>query len=91
MLRLVERQAYFSAIAARLLQRSAAFLIASTLSAILLPPLILVFISTAGTRHGAITVDGSDALLLLISSIFFLVAKLLGVAARYEEDSHSIV
>ena len=91
MLRLVERQAYFSAKAARHLQRFAGFLIASTVSAIFLPPLIVMFNGSKGVGHGAVTIDGSDGLLLLISSIFFLVAKLLSVAARYEADSHSIV
>ena len=38
-----------------------------------------------------LSIDGNDALLLLVSIVFFLIARLLEIAAHYEDDSRPIV
>jgi hypothetical protein len=38
-----------------------------------------------------LSLDSDDALLLLVSLVFFLVSRLLDAAAAYQEDSRSIV
>jgi len=87
MLRLVEADAAFSPRATRHLKRFAAMLMAAVLAAILLP--------AAGrfmTQGGlTLSMDSSDALLLLVSIVFFLISRLLDAAAAYQEDSRSIV
>lgn len=87
MLRLVEVDAAFSPQATRHLKRFAALLMAAVLFDVLAPPLIqMTFRSSL-----RLSLDSSDALLLLVSIVFFLVSRLLDAAAAYQEDSRSIV
>lgn len=87
MLRLVETDAAFSPSATRHLKNFGGLLIAAVLVAIFAPGFARLL------RHEGFTLslDSSDALLLLVSLLIFLIARLLDAAARYQEDSRSIV
>ena len=87
MLRLVEADAAFSPRATRHLKNFASLLIAAVLAATIAPGLVRLI------RHEGLilSLDSSDALLLLVSILIFLIARLFDAAARYQEDSRSIV
>jgi hypothetical protein len=87
MLRLVEVDAAFSPRATRHLKHFAALLMAAVLAEILVPPIVRMALQSVLT----LSLDSNDALLLLISLVFFLISRLLDAAAAYQEDSRSIV
>jgi cytochrome c biogenesis protein CcdA len=87
MLRLVEAEAAFSLRATRHLKRFAALLMTGVLAGILIPPAVRMVLQSTLT----LSLDSDDALLLLVSLVFFLVSRLLDAAAAYQEDSRSIV
>ena len=87
MLRLVEADAAFSPRAARHLKHFAALLMAAVLAELVAPPIIRIALHSELT----LSLDSNDALLLLVSLVFFLISRLLDAAAVYQEDSRSIV
>ena len=54
---------------------------------VLVPPIVRMALHSVLT----LSLDSNDALLLLISLVFFLISRLLDAAAAYQEDSRSIV
>ena len=87
MLRLVEMDAAFSPQATHHLKRFAGLLMCAVLVDLLAPPAIALSVRGGGTFN----IDSSNALLLLLSLLIFLMARLLDMAARYREDSQLIV
>jgi len=87
MLRLVESDAAFSPRATRHLKHFAALLMAAVLAEILVPPIVRMALQSVLT----LSLESNDALLLLVSLVFFLISRLLDAAAAYQEDSRSIV
>ncbi len=64
----------------------------SVIAGLVLPPAIEgVLIVTAGWRHLTIGIDSTEFVLLLVSFVLFLVARLFDEAARLEEEMRSIV
>lgn len=64
----------------------------SVIAGLVLPPAIEgVLIFAAGWRHLTIGIDSTEFVLLLVSFVLFLVARLFDEAARLEEDVRSIV
>ena len=87
MLRLVELDAAFSQRATRHLKRFAALLMVAVLAEVMIPPVVRMALHSGLT----LSLDSDDALLLLVSVVFFLISRLLDAAAAYQEDSRSIV
>lgn len=85
MLRTVERGEPFAA--AGRLRRFALFLFLAVLSAILLPPLLML--ATAGVL--ILSLDSGQVLMLFVSGLLFFVARLLEEAQRVAEDHRQIV
>ena len=87
MLRLVEADVAFSPRATRHLKRFAALLMAAVVAEVVVPPIVRMALHSVLT----LSLDSNDALLLLVSLVFFLISRLLDAAAAYQEDSRSIV
>ncbi len=85
MLRTVERGEPFAA--AGRLRRFALYLFLALLSAILLPPLLML--ATAGVL--VLSLDSGEVLMLFVSGLLFFVARLLEEAQRVAEDHRQIV
>ena len=60
---------------------------AAVLAELVAPPIIRMALHSELT----LSLDSNDALLLLVSLVFFLISRLLDAAAVYQEDSRSIV
>ena len=85
MLRTVERGEPFAA--ARRLRSFALYLFLAVLSAILLPPLLML--ATAGVL--VLSLDSGEVLMLFVSGLLFFVARLLEEAQRVAEDHRQII
>lgn len=85
MLRTVEQGAPFAA--AGRLRRFALYLFLAQLSAILLPPLLLL----ATTGALVLSLDSGELLMLFVTGLLFFVARLLDAAQRVAEDHEQIV
>ena len=77
---------------ARPLRGFAFFLFLSVLASILLPPLIqLALAATAGSGRATFSLAGEDVLMLFVTGLLFLVARLLDEAQRVADDASQIV
>ena len=85
MLRTVERGEPFAA--AGRLRGFALYLFLAVLSAILLPPLLML--ATAGVL--ILSLDSGEVLMLFVSGLLFFVARLLEEAQRVAEDHRQII
>ncbi|WP_415643968.1 hypothetical protein [Sphingomonas antarctica] len=75
----------------RRLTRAAVLMLSACAVDVLLPPLTLLLTDGRATHAMTFAVSGSDALLLLLSTTFFFMARLFEHAAAFETDSHEIV
>lgn len=94
LLRLFEQGEFFSVPAIRHLRAFAGSLLAGTLASCLLPALEIAVARLAGLNHAtavSIDLDASDAWMLLISTVFFVIAWILGEARQLAEDNQLIV
>jgi hypothetical protein len=71
----------------------ALYLFLAVLASILLPPLIQLALSAAGAgpRSASLSVGGGELLMMLVTGLLFLVARLLDEAQRVDEDARQIV
>lgn len=67
------------------------FLFLSVLSAMLLPPMLRLFVGSESERQFSLDLTGSDFLILLITGLLFLVARLLDESERLSEEMRQIV
>jgi len=92
MLGRVREHALFAPAATRHFRRFAGLLALAAGLRVALPPLATVAVAWQAGRHATyLTFDGGDLLALLLTAVFFLVARLFDEAARLEDDSRSIV
>ncbi|WP_114954622.1 hypothetical protein [Sphingosinicella terrae] len=77
---------------ARPLRGFARFLFLSVLASILLPPFIqLALAAAAGSGRAVFALAGADVLMLFVTGLLFLVARLLDEAQRIADDASQIV
>ena len=94
MLKGIEQGEIFTSRTIAGLKGFAFFVLLSALASILVPPIIAVAsaLSAAGREvRVALTFDGGDFFVLLVSALLFLLARLLGEAQRIEDENRQIV
>lgn len=94
LMRLFERSEFFSLMATHHLRAFAFSLLLGTVAGFMLPPIALVIARLLGLNHiNAVTLslDGSDAWMILISTLFFVIAWIMGEARQLAEDNQLIV
>jgi hypothetical protein len=92
MLGQVREHALFPAAAVHHFRRFAGLLALAAGLQVVLPLLATLAVALRGSQHAVrLAVDSGDLLALLITAVFFLVARLFDEASRLEDDSHSIV
>ncbi|MBD8880487.1 DUF2975 domain-containing protein [Rhodanobacter sp. 7MK24] len=92
MLGQVREHALFAPAATRHFRHFAGLLALAAALRVVLPAFAAIAAARQAGRHAAtLTFDGGDLLALLITAVFFLVARLFDEAARLEDDSRSIV
>ncbi|MEW9571108.1 DUF2975 domain-containing protein [Rhodanobacter sp. Si-c] len=92
MLGQVREHALFAPAATRHFRRFAGLLALAAALRVVLPCLATLAAAWQAGRHAAsLAFDGGDLLALLLTAVFFLVARLFDEAARLEDDSRSIV
>ncbi|WP_129790926.1 hypothetical protein [Sphingosinicella sp. CPCC 101087] len=91
MLRKVENGRPFETAAG--LRGFAFYLFLAVLASILLPPVIQLGLAAggAGPRSAALSIGGGELLMMLVTGLLFLVARLLDEAQRVDEDARQIV
>lgn len=88
----IREHALFATTAVRHFRRFAGLLALAAALQVVLPLLATFVVALQGGHHVVrLTVDGGNLLALLLTAVFFLVARLLDEASRLEDDSHSIV
>lgn len=92
MLRAIERGALFDREVTQGFRRFAGFLMAAAIANIGFPMLAMIASALAASdRQLRLTAEGSDLIMLLVGVILLFVARLFEIAARYEEDSKTII
>lgn len=94
LMRLFEQGEFFSIAATRHLRAFACTLLAGTVAGCLLPGIALAAMHMAGLNHDAsisLQLDGSDVWMILVSTLFFVIAWILGEARQLSEDNQLIV
>jgi hypothetical protein len=94
LMRLFERGEFFSIAATHHLRAFAFSLLAGTVTGFLLPPVTLAIARLLGLNHitaVTLSLDGSDAWMILISTLFFVIAWIMGEARQLAEDNQLIV
>lgn len=94
LMRLFERGEFFSTPAIRHLRAFAFTLLAGTIVGCLLPAIELIAARLIGLNHVtavSIDMDGSDMWMILISTLFFVIAWIMGEARQLSEDNQLIV
>ena len=92
MLRQIELGEPFAPATTRHFRGFARLLLAAAIARVVLPPIAEIAViaqQAGGVAH--LGLDDSDALLLLLSGVLFLVARLFDEAARLKADSESII
>jgi len=94
LMQLFEQGEFFSTTATRHLRAFAFSLLAGTVTGCLFPPIALAAARMLGLNHitsVSIHMDGSDAWMILISTLFFVIAWIMGEARQLAEDNQLIV
>lgn len=94
LMRRFERGEFFSIAATHHLRAFAFSLLLGTVAGFLLPPVALAIARLFGLNHiNAVTLslDGSDVWMILISTLFFVIAWIMGEARQLAEDNQLIV
>ncbi|MBM7128051.1 DUF2975 domain-containing protein [Dyella mobilis] len=94
LMHLFERGEFFSATATGHLRAFAFTLLLGTVAGCLLPPIELAVSRWMGLNHLAsvsISMDGSDIWMILISTLFFVIAWIMAEARQLAEDNQLIV
>jgi Protein of unknown function (DUF2975) len=94
LMRLFERGEFFSTPATRHLRAFAFTLLLGTALGCVLPAIELIAARLIGLNHVtavSIDMDGSDAWMILISTLFFVIAWIMGEARQLAEDNQLIV
>jgi hypothetical protein len=94
LMQLFERGEFFSTVATHHLRAFAFSLLVGTVTGCLFPAIVLAAARLFGFNHIAavtITMDGSDAWMILISSLFFVIAWIMSEARQLAEDNQLIV
>ena len=76
------------------LKSFAFFVLLSALASMLVPPMIAIAGALSAGERGArvaLTFDGGDFFVLLVSALLFLLARLLGEAQRIDDENRQIV
>jgi hypothetical protein len=94
LMRLFEQGEFFSVPATRHLRAFACSLLLGTLAGCLLPAIEIAIARLVGLSHAnavSIDLDASDVWMLLTSTVFFLIAWILGEARQLAEDNQLII
>lgn len=92
MLACVERGEIFAPAATRRFRRFALLMMLAAAAALVLPALARVGLAlTEGRDTISLMIDGDQVLWLFLTIVLFFLARLFDEAARYEQDSRSIV
>lgn len=91
MLSRVEEGQAFAPVTTRHFKRFAALLMVSALANVILPNAIRFWVGRAAQGSIELTAGAKDLLFLFLTVVLVFVAGLLEQAARFEEDSRSIV
>jgi hypothetical protein len=94
LMQLFEQGEFFSTTATLHLRAFACSLLAGTLAGCLFPPVALATTRVLGLNHitsVSISMDGSDVWMILISTLFFVIAWIMGEARQLAEDNQLII
>jgi hypothetical protein len=94
LMQLFEHGEFFSIVATHHLRAFAFSLLVGTVTGCLFPPIALAVARLLGLNHiTAVTLEleGSDAWMILISTLFFVIAWIMGEARQLAEDNQLIV